>query len=131
MNTITLTFDQLLHRDDVNRVAFPDAVKCEQPCSVGLAPRYVIVRGTNSGVFCGVIVSEDEKAVELTECRHIWYWKGAANTAEMALSGVSKPAECKFLAPVKRLRVKDAVEVIDCTEAAEKSLRAVSEWSVK
>ena len=93
--------------------------------------RYVIVRGDRSGVFCGVLVSEDGQTVELTECRHIWYWSGAANTAEMALSGVSKPDECKFVAPVARLRVLDAVAVIDCTSDAESNLRAVPVWSKK
>ena len=91
--------------------------------------RYVVVRGDRSGVFCGTIVSEDEQTVELTDCRHIWYWSGAANVAEMALRGVSKPADCKFIAPVQRLRVLDAIEVVDCTDTAEESLRAVSEWS--
>lgn len=99
----------------------------------GCAPlrRYVIVRGDRSGVFAGVFVSEEGRTVELTECRHIYYWNGAANTAEMSLHGVSKPGECKFLAPVARLRVLDAIEVIDCTPAAETSLRGVSVWSKK
>ena len=93
--------------------------------------RYAVVRGDRSGVFCGTVVSEDGQTVELTECRHIWYWSGAANVAEMALSGVSKPVECKFVAPVGRLRVLDAIEVVDCTPEAEVSLRGVPVWSKK
>lgn len=98
--------------------------------------RYAVVRGDRSGVFCGVVVSEEKNAsygatVELTECRHVWYWSGAANTAEMALSGVSKPNACKFVGPVGRLRVLDAIEVIDCTAAAEESLRGVPVWSLR
>jgi hypothetical protein len=96
------------------------------PVAVG---RYVLVRGDRSGVFCGIIVSEHGQTVELTDCRHIWYWSGAANVAEMALRGVSKPADCKFIAPVARLRVLDAIEIVDCTPDAERSLRDVPEWS--
>lgn len=93
--------------------------------------RYALVRGDRSGVFCGVIAAEDGRTVELTECRHIWYWAGAANVAEMSISGVARPGECKIVAPVGRLRVLDAIEVVDCTPEAEASLRAVPVWSRK
>lgn len=133
-NNITFTFDQLLtllHREDVTRIAHPTPPAEGTPEDVGFNSRYVVVRGDRSGVFCGIIVSEEGQTVELIDCRHIWYWRGAANTAALARDGVSRPAECKFLPPVGRLRVLDAIEVIDCTESAEKSLRAVSEWVVK
>lgn len=94
-------------------------------------PRYVLVRGDRSGVFCGVLVSEEGRTVELTECRHIWYWAGAANMAEMSLTGTARPNDCKIVAPVGRLRVLDAIEIVDCTPTAEASLRAVPNWSKK
>lgn len=133
METITLTFDQLLtllRREDVNAIA-NNQQPSSTPEGIGFNSRYVVVRGDRSGVFCGIIVSEEGQTVEMTDCRHIWYWKGAANTAALARDGVGSPAECRFLPPVKRLRVLDAIEVIDCTEAAEKSLRAVYEWVVR
>ena len=91
--------------------------------------RWVIVRGDRSGVFFGRLMSEEGQTVELTECRHVWYWAGAANTAEMANSGVSKPADCKIVAPVSRIRILDAIEVLDCTEEASESLSNVPHWS--
>lgn len=91
--------------------------------------RHVIVRGDRSGVFFGKFVSEDGQTVELADCRHIWYWSGAANTAEMANSGVSKPKDCKIVAPVSRIRILDAIEVLDCTNEAVASLTAVPSWS--
>lgn len=97
----------------------------------GGAGRYALVRGDRSGVFCGVVVSEEGQTVELTEARHIWYWAGAVNVADMALNGVARPAECKIVAPVGRLRVLDTIEVVDCTPTAEASLRAVPVWSKK
>jgi hypothetical protein len=119
---ITLTLEQLKELLDTNQPA-------TQPTPPAPKARYVIVRGDRSGVFCGVYTSEEGRTVELTECRHIWYWAGAANTAEMALTGVARPAECKFIGPVGRLRVLDAIEIIDCTPSAEASLRAVAVWS--
>ena len=101
-----------------------------EPSTPTTAPgRHVIVRGDRSGVFFGRLVSETGQTVELSDCRHVWYWSGAANTAEMALKGVSKPNECKIVAPVARLRVLDAIEIIDCTDVAASSLTAVPVWS--
>ena len=91
--------------------------------------KYVIVRGDRSGVFFGRLASEDGRTVEVTECRHIWYWSGAANTAEMAKCGLSKPGDCKIVAPVGRIRILDAIEVLFCNDEAVESLRAVPEWS--
>ena len=120
MTTINITLDELV------------AVANGRPLiEQAERPRYALVRGDRSGVFCGIVVSEVGQTVELTECRHIWYWAGAANVADMALNGVARPAECKFTAPVCRLRVLDAIEVVDCTAAAEASLRAVAIWSAK
>lgn len=115
-----------LSLDDLRQLL---AVPGSPAATVGFEHRYVIVRGDKSGVFCGVIVSEEGQTVELTEARHIWYWVGAANTAEMALAGVARPEDCKIVAPVTRLRILDAIEVIDCSAAAEASLRAVPVWS--
>ena len=94
-----------------------------------VTPEWVVVRGDRSGVFFGLMVARNGQEVSLADARHIWYWSGAANTAEMANKGVSKPNECKFVAPVARLLVLDAIEVLTCTEAARQSLSAVPEWS--
>ena len=93
------------------------------------APKKVIVRGGRSGVFYGTLLEQEGQIVTLGRARHIWYWSGAANTAEIANSGVSKPDDCQIVAPVTRLQVLDAIEVLDCTDAAVKSLDAVPEWS--
>jgi hypothetical protein len=91
--------------------------------------RKVIVRGDRSGVFYGDIVSRDGREVTLANARHVWYWNGAANTAEMANLGVSKPNDCKIVAPVNRILILDAIEVLDCTDVAVASLDAVPAWS--
>lgn len=92
-------------------------------------PCKVIVRGDRSGVFYGDLIARTGTEVTLGNARHIWYWSGAANTAEIANSGVSKPNDCKIVAPVTRILILDAIEVLDCTDAAVASLDAVSPWS--
>lgn len=91
--------------------------------------RYCVVRGERSGVFCGIVESEDGRTVEMSDCRHIWYWSGASSTDELAGRGVANPDDCKFTAPARRVRVLDALAVLDCTVEAEASLRGVPVWS--
>ena len=89
----------------------------------------VIVRGDQSGVFFGLLEAQDGQTVTMRDARHVWYWSGAANTAEMANSGVSRPQECKIVGPVERLVVLDAIEILYCTPEAVASLDAVPFWS--
>jgi hypothetical protein len=91
--------------------------------------RYCVVRGDRSGVFCGIVESEDGSIVEMTDVRHVWYWAGASGTDELAIRGVADPDGCKFTAPAQRIRVLDAITVLDCTAEAETSLRSVKDWS--
>lgn len=91
--------------------------------------RYCVVRADRSGVFCGYVDSENGRTVEMSDVRHIWYWSGASATDELATRGVAKPEDCKFTAPARRIRVLDAITVLDCTPEAEESLRAVKDWS--
>lgn len=91
--------------------------------------RYAVVRGDRSGVFCGIVISENGQTVEMTDCRHIWYWAGASATDELAVRGTAKPDDCKFTAPAARVRILDAITVLDCTDEAEQSLRSVPTWS--
>lgn len=91
--------------------------------------KYVIVRGESSGVFAGTIAARDGREVQLTDCRRIWYWEGAASISQLAIDGTSKPDNCKFPAPVGEITILDAIEIIPCTEKAEASIKAVREWT--
>ena len=91
--------------------------------------KYVIVRGDRSGVFAGTLAARDGREVQLTECRRIWYWEGAASISQLAIDGTSKPGGCKFPAPVEEITILDAIEIIPCTEKAEVSIKAVHEWT--
>lgn len=91
---------------------------------------YVIVRGDRSGVFAGNIVKRDKNEVELKNCRRIWYWKGACSLSQLAVDGTSLPDECKFSVAVDDIEILDVIEVIPCTQKAEKSIKGVKEWKI-
>jgi hypothetical protein len=91
--------------------------------------KYVIVRGDRSGVFAGTLVSRKSREVELTGARRIWYWNGAASISELAQRGTSRPQDCKFPAPVTRILILDAIEVIPVLPVAKKNIESVPVWT--
>lgn len=88
----------------------------------------VIVRGDRSGVFFGTLARREGREVELTQCRRLWYWSGAASLSQLALEGVSRPEDCKFTVTVDSIEILDAIEVIPCTEESVLSVGSVDIW---
>ena len=88
----------------------------------------VIVRGDRSGVFFGTLASKDGREVELTNCRRLWYWDGAASISQLAENGTTAPNNCKFTVTVDRIVILDAIEIILCTDTSIKSIEGVREW---
>ena len=80
--------------------------------------KYVIVRGDRSGVFAGVLVSQEGQKVELKECRRLWYWAGAASISQIARDGVKSLRSCKFTVTVDQIVILDAIEIIPITAPA-------------
>jgi len=91
--------------------------------------KYVIVRTYSAGVFAGVLESRSGREVVLTNARRLWYWKGAASLSQLAMSGTSNPAGCKFPVAVDRVELLEAIEILDCTDAARQSIESVPVWS--
>lgn len=89
---------------------------------------YVIVRGNRSGIFAGNIVKRKGQEVKLKNCRRLWYWDGACSISELAKKGTSKPDNCKFTVTVGEIEILDIIEIIVCTEEAEKNIKEVKEW---
>ena len=85
---------------------------------------YVIIRGENSGVFAGYLESRNNQEVVLRNARRIWYWDGANSLSQLAEDGTSKPENCKFPCEVKKIQILDAIEVINCSEKAQKAFKA-------
>lgn len=91
--------------------------------------RYVIVRTYSAGVFAGTMVSRNGREVVLRDARRLWYWRGAASLSELAVRGTSKPGECKFPAPVPRVELLEAIEILDVLPAARASIEGVPAWT--
>ena len=83
---------------------------------------YVIVRTYSAGCFAGRLVSREGKECELADARRLWFWAGAASLSELASRGTSKPAECKFPAPVESVILTEVIEVLSVSDTARKSI---------
>ena len=92
-------------------------------------PNFVIVRTYSAGVFAGYLESRNGREVVLTNARRLWYWAGAASLSQLAMSGTTLPAECKFPIAVDRVLLLEAIEILDCTEAAKISIEGVPVWT--
>ena len=101
------------------------APKSKAPKSKG---QYVIVRTYSAGVFAGHLKSRKDKEAVLNDARRLWYWAGAASLSQLAVSGTSKPNECKFPVAVPSLILTESIEFIEVTPEAEISIKGVPEW---
>ncbi len=90
--------------------------------------RYVIVRTQSAGVFAGNLESRDGQEAVLTDARRLWYWAGAASLSQLAVSGTSKPKDCKFPVAVPRIELMQVIEILDVTPEGESSIKAVPVW---
>ena len=91
--------------------------------------RYVIVRTYSAGVFAGTLESRKGKEVVLTNARRLWSWAGAASLSQMAVTGTSKPDQCKFPTAVPLVELTEAIEILDVTPEARASIESVPVWT--
>lgn len=89
---------------------------------------YVIARTYSAGVFAGFLKSRNGKEVELLNARRIWKWSGAASLSQLAVSGTSKPTECKFPCEVPSVILTEVVEILPTTNIAYNSIKEVTVW---
>lgn len=92
--------------------------------------KQVIVRADRAGVFFGTLAEKEGNEVKLTNCRRLWYWDGAASLSELAVSGVTKPRECKFSVEVPEIEVLGVIEIIPCMEKAIENINEVPVWKM-
>ncbi len=90
--------------------------------------KYCMVRSKSAGVFAGTVSERDGQTVVLRNARRIWYWDGAASLSQLATKGTSKPAKCKFPAPVDAAMLFEVIEIIPISDTAAKSIESVPEW---
>lgn len=96
----------------------------------GMKQGYVIVRTYSAGVFAGTLVSRKGREVVLRDARRLWYWKGAASLSQLAMEGVKCPVECKFPCEVASVTLLEAIEILDVTAQARKSIAEVPVWKM-
>jgi hypothetical protein len=87
--------------------------------------KYVIVRTYSAGVFAGELESRNGQEVVLLNARRLWYWKGAFTLSQLSQTGTTRPKECKFPAEVSRVVLLQAIEILDVSDAARKSIAEV------
>lgn len=92
--------------------------------------KFVIVRTYSAGVFAGFLESRNGQEVVLLNARRIFYWSGAASLSQLAIDGTCKPNDCKFPEAVSRVELLQAIEILDVTEKAKKSLDSVKIWKM-
>lgn len=91
---------------------------------------YKIVRTYSAGVFAGYLQDQEGQEVTLLQARRLWSWAGAASLSQLAIDGTSKPKECKFPEAVSKVVLTQAIEILDVTAKAKKSLDSVDLWKV-
>jgi hypothetical protein len=89
---------------------------------------YVIVRTHSAGVFAGYLKSQIGQEVVMLQARRLWYWSGAASLSQLAMEGTKKPDECKFPIAVDQIHLLQAIEILDVTYNAQKSIEGVKIW---
>ena len=90
--------------------------------------RFVIVRTLSAGVFAGNLESRKGQEVIMRNARRLWYWSGAASLSQLAMEGTKDPKNCKFPCEVDREELLQAIEIIDVSAAAGKSIKEVPIW---
>lgn len=90
--------------------------------------KWYIVRCDRAGVFFAHIAERRGDEADITDCRRLWYWDGAASLSQIAVEGVKNPGRCKFTVTVPSMTVLGVIEVIPCSDAAVASIQGVPEW---
>lgn len=91
---------------------------------------YKIVRTYSAGVFAGILESRNGQEVVLRNARRLWQWGGAASLSQLSVDGTSAPDSCKFPCEVNKIELTQAIEILDVTEKARKSIESVKIWKV-
>lgn len=88
----------------------------------------VLVRGIQSGVYFGELVSQNKQEVEMKNVRNLWRWDGANTLLDLAENGAKKTNNCKFSNQVKSIILTDVCEVVPCLDKAIKNIEGVAKW---
>lgn len=93
-----------------------------------IAENYKIVRTYSAGVFAGHVESRNGQEVVMRNARRLWQWAGAASLSQLAMEGTKSPGNCKFPCEIDKVELLQAIEILDVTEKAKESIKAVPVW---
>lgn len=116
LNTITINGKEYVERGHTSPVESLDGME------------YVIVRTYTAGVFAGYLKSRNGQEVVLKKARRLWSWSGAASLSELSQTGTAKPKDCKFPEEVETVTLLQAIEILNVTSKAKKSIDGVAVW---
>ena len=89
----------------------------------------VLVRGIQSGVYFGELVSHDKQEVEMKNVRNLWLWDGANTLLDLAENGAKNTTGCRFSNEVNSIILTDICEIVPCSDKAIKNIEGVEEWT--
>lgn len=81
---------------------------------------FCVVRTYSAGVHMGTLAEIAGTAVLLTDARRLWSWSNAFTLNEVSQDGVGE--DSRISAPVPRVLLTQAIEVIPCSEKAKENL---------
>lgn len=120
-----MNIDELTIGDAKKLAAMFGATTEAAPLNNNMIGKYVIVRCRDAGVHAGVLEASNGRECVLTESRRLWYWKvkGSGDFLNaIALAGVHQ--DSKLSAPVDRIHLTENCEIIQCSDEAERVIRA-------
>ena len=89
----------------------------------------VLVRGIQSGVYFGELVSRDKQEVKMKNVRNLWKWSGSNTLLDLAENGATNTSGCRFSNKVGSIILTDICELVPCSDKAIKNIEGVSEWT--
>ena len=89
----------------------------------------VLVRGIQSGVYFGELVSQDKQEVEIKNVRNLWRWSGANTLLDLAENGAKSTGDCRFSNQVNSIILTDICEIVPCSDKKKKNIEGVAEWT--
>lgn len=120
METITLNGIEYIKKEDAMEMV------ANASSTDGL--EYCIIRTHSAGVHAGYVENRSGGEVVLRNSRRIWKWAGAFTLSELSKFGTTNPAECKFATTIDRITLTNAIEIINCTNKARKSIEGVADY---
>jgi hypothetical protein len=104
-----------------------DQIQEQAPLHDGL--EYVVVRTYSAGVHIGYLLKRVGKDVELVNSRRVYYWEGANTLSDVANIGSVLPKNCKITAPVSKIILTEAIEIIWVTKKSADALASIPNWT--